>query len=151
MTSESSLSQNPAWQAWNMSKRVSSANGYEREAMAIMAVLASDGRSPKGALDRARELVLAISEAASRSRLTWQRIQEALRQADASLIDQSDPRVSVLSNHGANPPLTAKIKAIWAEDDGASVAYWKFQELTALSSTQLDADHRNAGAGSLPT
>jgi len=54
-------------------------------------------------------------------------------------MDESDSQVSVLSHRGANPVLAEQIRAIWGEDDGVSVAYWKFQELKALTTPPENA------------
>ena len=136
---EQDLRNSPGWQAWNMSKRVSAANGYEREANEILEALVSAGEMPDDTLTQAGRLASEISDAATRSRATWQRIQEAIRKSDPSIMDESDSQVSVLSHRGANHALAAQIRTIWGEDDGVSVAYWKFQELKALTTPPENA------------
>jgi hypothetical protein len=111
-----SYADNAGFQAWNMSKGISTVRGYAHQARELLAGFETrEGVNPDQVTE-ARRLVGEIERSAAGADVVWQRIEAAL--AGAGVTDPPVDGVTVLRNRGADPPLTAQLREIWADFGG---------------------------------
>jgi hypothetical protein len=125
------LHSNAGFQAWNMSKGISAARGYVRQARELLAEFeASDGTDPDGVAE-ARRLVAGIERIGAGADDVWRRIEAAL--ADTGAADPPQDGVTVLRNRGPDRPLADRLREIWRDFEGRTAALTLLEQLEAIA------------------
>jgi hypothetical protein len=111
---------NAGFQAWNMSKGISTARGYAHQARELLVEFEAADDTSLDRVGEARRIVEEIERIASGGNGVWDRIEVAL--ADAGLGDPPGDDVTVIRNGGAQPELTRRLWEIWRDFEGRSAA-----------------------------
>jgi len=132
------LADNAGFQAWNMSKGVSAVRGYAHQARELLAEFEARETDPEQ-VTNARRLAGEIERIAAGADAVWKRIEAALE--GTGVADPPEDGVTVLRNRGADQPLTAQLREIWADFGGRTAPLallGQLEEITGPSDASSD-------------
>jgi hypothetical protein len=130
---------NAGFQAWNMSKGISTARCYAGQARELLVDFEAPDDNSLDRVGEGRRIVEEIKRVAAEGTAVWERIEVAL--ADAGLVDPRGDDVTEIRNAGAQPELTRRLWEIWRDFASRTAALALLGQLEEITGRESPSDH----------